>query len=556
MNKSQIAKNNAYKKYFGSDIFNQNSNFNEKESNNFSTHKKQFHIPQNTKEDLFNIGKQKRIKRDLLKNKERLSKSVEKKKQNQRESDIFFLKKSSSCEKRKGVKFIPSILNKKSALYELRNVDDYTNYIKNYELMHRDNNNTYNPETYINKITPDERYFRAYYYDNISMNNDNNKKDEQLEKFIHDRKYLKNEISKLNDSVCDRKEGLIKEKRYIPQKRNKSEEKRFFVDSKNFPRYNCKINRQIQMESNIFNNNTLEDKDYFHEAKEIYYRIEKANKKQKLIKNYNINNTSNKIHKNNINSEFNEYSNNTIANVGRIKNFYNINKNRKYDLITGKERIQPIPVINKNTEKSENKKIQDMLESIPNLSTQNKLGIKMKLSALEFNDEKDISKKCHELKNFYKADNSVKKRKKKDITLKINDKNNNIIFNNDNLKKKPSEKYVMTYSSKSKFDKFDSNELKNIFEKKGVHVYDIHDKNTFTGRNLNAVSFKLKGENENKIQSIENDLKKENYKVKIKKDNNFKEQINKNKEEKRFKLMPKEVLKRKGFLKVQEKELQ
>ena len=548
MNKSQIAKNNAYKKYFGSDIFNQNSNFNEKESNNFSTHKKQFHIPQNTKEDLFNIGKQKRIKRDLLKNKERLSKSVEKKKQNQRESDIFFLKKSSSCEKRKGVKFIPSILNKKSALYELRNVDDYTNYIKNYELMHRDNNNTYNPETYINKITPDERYFRAYYYDNISMNNDNNKKDEQLEKFIHDRKYLKNEISKLNDSVCDRKEGLIKEKRYIPQKRNKSEEKRFFVDSKNFPRYNCKINRQIQMESNIFNNNTLEDKDYFHEAKEIYYRIEKANKKQKLIKNYNINNTSNKIHKNNINSEFNEYSNNTIANVGRIKNFYNINKNRKYDLITGKERIQPIPVINKNTEKSENKKIQDMLESIPNLSTQNKLGIKMKLSALEFNDEKDISKKCDELKNFYKADNSVKKRKKKDITLKINDKNNNIIFNNDNLKKKPSEKYVMTYSSKSKFDKFDSNELKNIFEKKGVHVYDIHDKNTFTGRNLNAVSFKLKGENENKIQSIENDLKKENYKVKIKKDNNFKEQINKNKEEKRFKLMPKEVLKRKGFL--------
>ena len=548
MNKSQIAKNNAYKKYFGSDIFNQNSNFNEKESNNFSTHKKQFHIPQNTKEDLFNIGKQKRIKRDLLKNKERLSKSVEKKKQNQRESDIFFLKKSSSCEKRKGVKFIPSILNKKSALYELRNVDDYTNYIKNYELMHIDNNNTYNPETYINKITPDERYFRAYYYDNVSMNNDNNKKDEQLEKFIHDRKYLKNEISKLNDSVCDRKEGLIKEKRYIPQKRNKSEEKRFFADSKNFPRYNCKINRQIQMESNIFNNNTLEDKDYFHEAKEIYYRIEKANKKQKLIKNYNINNTSNKIHKNNINSEFNEYSNNTIANVGRIKNFYNINKNRKYDLITGKERIQPIPVINKNTEKSENKKIQDMLESIPNLSTQNKLGIKMKLSALEFNDEKDISKKCHELKDFYKADNSVKKRKKKDITLKINDKNNNIIFNNDNLKKKPSEKYVMTYSSKSKFDKFDSNELKNIFEKKGVHVYDIHDKNTFTGRNLNAVSFKLKGENENKIQSIENDLKKENYKVKIKKDNNFKEQINKNKEEKRFKLMPKEVLKRKGFL--------
>ena len=122
------------------------------------------------------------------------------------------------------------------------------------------------------------------------------------------------------------------------------------------------------------------------------------------------------------------------------------------------------------------------------------------------------------------------------------------------MKKKPSEKYVMTYTSNTKFDKFDSSEIKNIFEKKGVQVYDIRDKNNnFNGRNLNCISFKLKGENENKIQSIENYLKKENYKVKIKKDNNIKkankEQINKNKEEKKFKIMPKEYIERKGFTK-------
>ena len=538
MKKSQNPKSDAYIKYYSSNIFNLNSNNNEIEPSKYNTHRKHIHLPINTKENLFNIGKQKRIKRDILKNKNILSKSVEKKRRNPRESDIFFLKKSNSCERRKGVKFIPDILNKKTALYELRNIDDYNNYIKDYEFIHRNNKSTYNPEIYINKETPYERYFKAYYKDNISNNN----KDELLEKYIHDRKYLKNEISKLNDSVGEINEASIRKKRYIPKRRNKSEDKRFFADSKFFPRHNCTINKQIQMESNIFNNNINEEKDYFQEAKEIYYRLEKVNKKH--------------LQKNNINTEFVEYSNNTLANTRRIKDLYDKNKFRKYNLITGKEKIERIPVINKNIEKSENKKIQDMIESIPNLSTHNKIRIKMKASILDFNEEKDISQKCQELKDFYNtnADNSIRKRKKKDITLKINEKNNDIILNDDNLNKKPSEKYVMTYTSNTKFDKFDSSEIKNIFEKKGVQVYDIRDKNNnFNGRNLNCISFKLKGENENKIQSIENYLKKENYKVKIKKDNNIKkankEQINKNKEEKKFKIMPKEYIERKGFTK-------
>ena len=538
MKKSQNPKSDAYSKYYSSNIFNLNSNNNEIEPSKYKRQRKHIHLPINTKENLFNIGKQKRIKRDILKNKNILSKSVEKKRRNPRESDIFFLKKSNSCERRKGVKFIPDILNKKTALYELRNIDDYNNYIKDYEFIHRNNKSTYNPEIYINKETPYERYFKAYYKDNISNNN----KDELLEKYIHDRKYLKNEISKLNDSVGEINEASIRKKRYIPKRRNKSEDKRFFADSKFFPRHNCTINKQIQMESNIFNNNINKEKDYFQEAKEIYNRLEKANKKQ--------------LQKNNINTEFVEYSNNTLANTRRIKDLYDKNKFRKYNLITGKEKIERIPVINKNIEKSENKKIQDMIESIPNLSTHNKIRIKMKASILDFNEEKDISQKCQELKDFYNtnADNSIRKRKKKDITLKINEKNNDIILNDDNLKKKPSEKYVMTYTSNTKFDKFDSSEIKNIFEKKGVQVYDIRDKNNnFNGRNLNCISFKLKGENENKIQSIENYLKKENYKVKIKKDNNIKkankEQINKNKEEKKFKIMPKEYIERKGFTK-------
>ena len=550
MDKSQNTKNDAYNKYYSSNIFNLNSNDKEIESNKYNNQRKHFHFPINTNENLFNIGKTKRIKRDILKKKDILSKSVEKKHRNKRESDIFFLKKSNSCERRKGVKFNHDILNKKTVLYDSRNIDDYNNYIKNYELLHRDNNNTYNPETYINKETPYERYFKAYFNDNISVNN----KDELLEKYIHDRKYLKNEISKLNDSVSEIKESSLIKKRNFSKKRNKSEEKRFFADSKCFPRHNCKINKQMQMESNIFNNNTNEEKDYFQEAKEIYNRLEKTNKKKNLVKTSNLNNTNINLPKNKINSEFVDYSNNTIANTRRIKDLYDMNKYRKYDLITGKDRIERIPIINKNMEKNENNKMQEMIESIPNLSTHNKLRLKMKASVLDFNEDKDLSQKCKELKDYYHADNSIRKRKKKYITLKINEKNNDIILNDDNLRKKPSEKYVMTYTSKTKFDKFDSSEIKNIFEKKGVQVYDIHDKNNnFNGRNLNCISFKLKGENDNKIQSIENDLKKENYKVKIKKDVNIKkvnkEQINKNKEEKKFKIMPKEIMERKGFTK-------
>ena len=160
------------------------------------------------------------------------------------------------------------------------------------------------------------------------------------------------------------------------------------------------------------------------------------------------------------------------------------------------------------------KKIEEMIESIPNLSECNKLEIRMKASVLDFNNENDLAQKTKELKDFYKNKNN-KIRKKNELTLKIGEKNNNLIFNDDNLDKKPSEKYIMTYTSKGGYDKFDSNEIKNIFGKKGVQAYDIVNKNNYNGRNIKVISFKLKGQNDEKIQKIENELRKENYKLKL-----------------------------------------
>ena len=553
MRLSKGMKNDIYIKYFDSDIFHLNSNNIKKDIFETVKTKKIHRIIENTKDDLFNVGKPKRIKRDLDKNKVLLSKSVEKKHKYYGESDIFFQKRPKSCERRKGVKFMPNILQKTTYLYEMRNVDDYKDYLKNYENQHRNNNN-YNPEQYIKKITPYECYFKTYYDDNIPINKNDNKikMEEKLNKYIHDKKFLKNEISKLNDSIGERKDNLSQEKRYKRQRRNKSTDTRFFADSNCFPKYNCRINQQIQMESDIFKDDKTKEKDYFEEAKEIYNRLSKLHKKQNIINRYSLTNAN---IKNNINFSKNkqaesiECSNNTIAYHGKIKmkDLYNIgnNKNVKYDLITGIEKIEKIKNIKKNKEKTENKIMEEMIESIPNLTNYNKNQIKMKSSVLE-----DIEQKGRLLTEFYN-NKSPKKRKIKEVALKIGDKNHELIFNDNNLNKKPSEKYIMTYTSKGGYDKFDSNEIKNIFGKKGVQAYDIVNKNNYNGRNIKVISFKLKGQNDEKIQKIENELRKENYKLKIQKDNNIKnvnkEKKKENNENKKFKIMPKEIIRRKGF---------
>ena len=555
-----MTKKEVYDYYYGSDIFNVSPNNIRNEPNETVKFRKIHKKTENTKEDVFNIGNQKRIKRGITKNTEINNKSVGRKHGYNTESDIFFYKNSNSCEKRKGVKFIPSILNKSTFLYENRNVDEFNKDLKEYQILHRDNNkNSYNPDKYINRMSTNERYFKAYYDDNIFNADNENKKSEQLKKYIHDKKYLKSELTKINDDIADINKNKNLYKRYTIPKRNNSEEKRFFVDSTKFPKYNCKINKQLQMESNIFNTNEMKENDIFLEAKEIYNRLEKA--KKNYIKNnrrYNPNNLNTKKNKNALNipnqrnnkfSENLQYSNNTIAYTGKMKDIYLLNNSNNYDLITGREINKVAQTKNKKKEKSDNTTIQEAIESIPNLSERNKLQLRNKTAVLELNNDKDLAKKRKELIEYYKT-NSNKIKKNDYITRKIGEKNNIIINTDDEFNKMPSEKYIMTYTSNDQLDKFDSNELKQFFDKKGVHAYDIKKINK--GR-LKNISFKVNGQDDAKINSVENELKKDNCKFKIKKDEKLKNGNNeKNKnitEEKRFKIMPKEILQRKGFSK-------
>ena len=200
----------------------------------------------------------------------------------------------------------------------------------------------------------------------------------------------------------------------------------------------------------------------------------------------------------------------------RKKYIDQINNNKNLDLITGIEQIQKISKIYKNRKEKENKKIEEIIESIPNLSNRNKIQIKMKASVLDCNNDKEWEKKGKELNDFYR-NNQNKISKKQEVTGKIGDKTGNYITYINNINEKPSDKYIMAYASKGKFNKFNKDEIKDIFGQKGLQAYDSNCNNSSNDGYYNTISMKLKGNNKDKINSIESDLKKEKYKIKIKK---------------------------------------
>ena len=169
-------------------------------------------------------------------------------------------------------------------------------------------------------------------------------------------------------------------------------------------------------------------------------------------------------------------------------------------------------------------KVDKALEDIPNLKKDKKLKIKIEATTSLLNDEKDWNNKLKTLKNYYTSTNfdHLNKKTKKEITDKIGKKNRG---NNKEKEEKCGHDftdYVITYDTKGNFEKYGEKEIKKIFEKNGVHIYDVH-KNMFSKGNFNTIKFKVRDNNEsqevlnNKINNIEKGFGK-NYKVKINKD--------------------------------------
>ena len=567
-------------KYYSSDIFNliQKSPIDETKPKlrlNRST-------LENTKEDLFNIRKEKRINRN--ENKDiYFNNSAEKRKINYEKiygSDIFNLR-AKSVEKRNGRHHMPNIANKSTCFEEMKNNEEYIKEFKQYTKEKRgDDDNKYNIKTMENINKNELKYIKRRKTDIESQNN----------------KGLINHNKNSNSILNFRKKHPLT--LYSTQKRH-------FVDLDECRENNCAINKQLQFESYLFSN---QDNNYIKSQEDINEINARINKRKHTPNNFNIlgqpiirvnrkKNFNDNIHSSMCelhpkkigpsNMTWDNPSSEVMYSPDYTKNLY---KNygpkgptayqRRLHQFADSDNLDTLSGLKKNygnnfknvkkpktdeiKNKEEQKKIEKILEGVPNLSEGKKILIKMNSSILDFNDDKELEKKTKDLNNFLKKE----KTKKKEITDKINHIDNKKIANNKNF-----DNYIITYGIKggNNFEKYNENEIKNIFGKKGINVYDIHKNNFARGKSYNTIELKIAGNNINnelnkKIKLIQDDLIKKNCKVKIekiKKSNNIKktvtnpggkiaimkENIINKKEENKYKMMPNEYKTKSNFTK-------
>ena len=567
-------------KYYSSDIFNliQKSPIDETKPKlrlNRST-------LENTKEDLFNIRKEKRINRN--ENKDiYFNNSAEKRKINYEKiygSDIFNLR-AKSVEKRNGRHHMPNIANKSTCFEEMKNNEEYIKEFKQYTKEKRgDDDNKYNIKTMENINKNELKYIKRRKTDIESQNN----------------KGLINHNKNSNSILNFRKKHPLT--LYSTQKRH-------FVDLDECRENNCAINKQLQFESYLFSN---QDNDYIKSQEDINEINARINKRKHTPNNFNIlgqpiirvnrkKNFNDNIHSSMCelhpkkigpsNMTWDNPSSEVMYSPDYTKNLY---KNygpkgptayqRRLHQFADSDNLDTLSGLKKNygnnfknvkkpktdeiKNKEEQKKIEKILEGVPNLSEGKKILIKMNSSILDFNDDKELEKKTKDLNNFLKKE----KTKKKEITDKINHIDNKKITNNKNF-----DNYIITYGIRegNNFEKYNENEIKNIFGKKGINVYDIHKNNFARGKSYNTIELKIAGNNINnelnkKIKLIQDDLIKKNCKVKIekiKKSNNIKktvtnpggkiaimkENIINKKEENKYKMMPNEYKTKSNFTK-------
>ena len=683
-------------KYYASDIFNQNPSFVKGDVTPRPRLNRSDYL--STKEDIFNIKRESRIRRDNDPDlKPYMNRSVQKRRDNfdkMYASDIFFERNSRSTERRCRKKLIENNTNTSTFFERMKNNDEYVKDLKDYTEKHR-GKILVDPSIYIKTITPQERYYTNF-YENQSRGllPGTTRNDQDKINYIKRKIHLHRDERIFNDVGADQKrtQGSVKEIRYLKRHPLTVYQKkdRKFVDVNEHPTNTCKINKQIQFESHIFNNYDNPYSKTVADIKEINDRIERTRNRhyhinilgQPFTETYN--DKYDKYHKRvyySLNKEERlrpatldwqrieseamygrDHSSYMFRKYGRrgpnafqLKLFQYADSDNK-DTLSGLEKKPynyTLPKKQKEIDNETYEKIDEIVENIPNLNQGQKLTLKMKASVLDCANDKEWDDKARTLNNHYRLGTYLKKRNR-EVTGKIghpdqdprlnrtiterieregrldraekleegenpdntkrldkNERQDDIVragrkerrerpnraeiierlyrpikyFKKEKLereiydprpKKEKNEpgfhNYVITYSKKGQnFGKFNDLEIKNMFGKKGIHVYDIHYSPLKNG-NYNTISFKVMG-NDNKnqitkrVKMVQEDLKKNNYKVNIEKG----EQRNRKKNTRgflnnsvenrgiffdtsynrssRFKIMPEEYKKRKGFTK-------
>jgi len=613
MEMSEINKRNFFKKYHDSDIFNikidsntnrtdkhlryktaqsslektKNDLFNTAGKNNDSTKTKPLKRRkinlQNYKSDIFNLNEQKNNKKstqrinpnqstcfDGIKNNEEYNKALK----------DYTLKHRAKLKKYN----IEKYFNDESAI---------SRYYK--ELYGDEKSGIFPEKAKLNKTTKNSPSFKN------NMDNFENRK-----------KKLKKQLNEINDVGVDGKkkpgehlgqeiDGKGNKRIYNKRKidiygQNLDNNKKIFKE-KNHLGFNPKLHKQLENQSNIFNE---QNKDINKTMTDFIYKKMKEKENEKIInerikkEKEDMDKKINELKKQNLNEDnpklqpTNMKWTDTKAQILFKKTYTtgDLNNNNQKDISAFERKMKDLSDsnnidilsknkksiniknlkknININNDDNNREKIYEILDTFPdnNLREDQKISIINKSTTSNFlnnskNDE-NIKKFYNTISNNIKSARHSKNKKKNDNIIKIMGKNskiNNKTTNNSlNKDKDKVHDYTLVYSTKnSKIDKFGNNDIKRIFGKKGVHIYDVK-KNELSVGDLNSIKFKVRETDENnennideKMKLIEEDFIKNKYKVNINKDEKKKiTKDNRNQNEKEKKKFTKTPFKSKG----------
>ena len=557
-----------YDKYFNSNIFNPNPDIKD------SAPTVRIRVSQptiaKTKDDLFNT--EKNIPKESLTKSDIKRLGVYSKIYG---SDIFCRTQQNEVKKREGVKKIRNANNFSNCMEGMKNNEEYSKNLKTYTKNHRATKTEYNPDKYLKKENAAERYYKEIYdpHGSTVLPERNFSADPQNQKtFADKKKNLKKEMTKYNDCGADGKkkpgehEGFSSDKKIFVKKKNEWTEKNsggyHFVDSQTNPQNNCKINKQIYLQSNLFKDyDNSKQSETSPDAKinieKINSRIEEEKAKNDRYERYHIGNENPKRDLTNndrslwgaVHTKW-EKSNLDWKNPETELMFgtgvsQDVNKNfgpkgpnafqrklnqladtKNKDTINEEKKI-PINNIQKppsteivNSEGLE--KVEEILKEMPNIKEDKKLKIKMETTTSLVNGECDWDKKAKTLNRFYTNPNfnNKFKNKNKEIIIKVGQKDKK--ENEKEIGKKAGHDfldYILSYSTKGQFEKFEEGDIKKIFGSKGIHVYDIQ-KNMFDKGTYNTIKFKVRkneeeGNLKQKLEEVKKELEKKDYKIQI-----------------------------------------
>ena len=579
MNYAESRQRKLYNKYHESDIFNTRTEPNTNKTYRPPIHKTAQPTLEKTKSDIFNTKEKSTepSKANPLKKRNLHLKNYK--------SDIFNIK-SDLKNRAKSCKRIN--INQSTCFDGIKNDEEYKKDLNKYTVKHRPKQKKYEVEKYFNKESAISRYYKELYGDeksgvfpdkpklNKTVKNSPSKNiintfKNNMKIFENRKKKLKRELTEINDVGADgkRRPGehsgqeidskgnrikYNKKKVDIYWNNNDKQNNKKIIKENNGFNYNSKMNKQLEFQSNIFNeenkdinkkmNDYISGKKKEEENKKILKeKIKKEReemaKKLKELNKQNIKNQNEKLHPSTMKWT------DPKSQIVFKKPLGDLNNNQEEpsafqrklkDLEDSNNIVNIKKVKNLNDDDSNIEEIKEIIKKIPDdtLREDQKIGIIYKSVTSNFlnrtkTDEK-LNKYYNTINTNIKSSRQSKSKKKNDTIIKIMGKNSKKEKENKSTNKIEKDKvhnYTLVYSTKHNhniFDKFGNDDIKRIFVSKGLHIFDVK-KNELAVGDLNSFKFKVRENDEEneknieeKIKFVEKDLIKNKFKVSINKD--------------------------------------